>query len=1511
MDALVNHHDFFISLAEYSSLALMLGLLFSYVLHRHAARAFGILWLAMMASLLLPCGSMLVKHFEWGFWEESTPAPMSTRVTPLENIAIESDPIVEEEILDFSNDLEPYEGLSLVHQVSLEAHAPFPWKSTLLIGWGCLSLALILRLVIRWQHIRLLLNQCTDQHHHLTEQLERDLPSSLQINRNLRILSHPQIRTPAIWCWGRNLTLLIPEQVQPNTDWVSVFCHELAHAQRRDHLSGLLAEIQVCLLPWQPLMWWAKHRLALLSEQACDDWVLASGRKGTDYAESLLNLLPQRQVAFVPTMASSRKGVAGRIERILKDQCGNPRLGILWTVGATLIAIIIGTGIALAQTRPATEKENTQPIQASNIITESDENTSVAWHIMRQNNDLPLLHGMPQRLLLTIEEHPDRQDPIWQGSGNDKLTVNVTVDQNRVGEILLGLFTTADWTEDPVQLRSCPQAGETTFENLPTGEFYIGAIIGSTNGIHSGGCHSTWPQPITITHSSITQADVLLAYDVLSPWFSLDFEALSQQTRQDTDFDSNPIRGRITDASGQPVPFAEITYNSEDHRTHPWTKTYSNKNGIYQIDKVSAPFKVNAYRTEVLPDLYGYRDQYLHHYQTSDPSENIDLQFNDFPTGTAQLRGQVVDINETPLQEFTIRIIPDQESVFSYEIPFITTDGRFELNNLPPGRYALSVFPLNFTSGRYRLVGQSVTLSNHQPIEVHLTWSEYGLILWGCVQFNESYPTEGLRVLSPRIPFTTRTLKSRVDQEGFFHINLKEWEAYNIYDQNDFELCISIPYDDGLLYPIGQIPFDALHKDQAQVKPVILASPPADAPHIGESQKDRRHRLRLASAREHGEVLIIQQAHESDEEFKLRRIWLAALDNAGIPIKIQSGETEESFRARRLKEVSQWQKRHDLNQEPNESDIDFHDRIVKCLKNEQTEINTEDPSNTESIQQNPGESDAAFRARRARELAKQRAKESHRESSPLATDPQAPQLKATTESLLQHDDESQAAYQQRLFESAVKAAQIYIPYQSQETTYEYHIRRKMELDKLRSQLALTPPDHVDLAIFHERLVEQIQDLIPTQSEYTSEEIEIKQNPGESDAAFRARRARELARRRARNRDGINPPLATDPEAPRLKANPESLLQRSDESPAAYQQRLFESAVQAAQIYIPYRPHEMNSEYHARRIDELEQLRNKLTLTPPANEDLSLFYEHLVEQIQDLFPTQSEYTSVEIRQHPGESDASFRARRARELAKRRAAGRDGINLPLATDPEAPRLKSEPESLLQRSDESQTAYQQRLFESAVKAAQVYIPYQTDETTSEYHARRQRELATLRSQLTLTPTNNANLTLFYERLVEQIQALIPTQSAETSAETEIKQNPGESDAAFRARRARALAKRRAEAHEKTVHSLAQDPQGPKLKASSESLLQYPDESQADYQQRLFESAIRAAQVYIPYQPQESTSEYHARRKKVLSELRDKLTLTPPVNEDLALFHERLVEQIQTLLPTQTANATEDNEN
>jgi DNA repair exonuclease SbcCD ATPase subunit len=122
---------------------------------------------------------------------------------------------------------------------------------------------------------------------------------------------------------------------------------------RWDHVSGLIAELAVCILPWNPLLWWSKKRMVRLSEQACDDWVLAGGCAGTDYAQSLLNLSPELQMAFMPTVIGKEKPMKKRIYRIVKEKCGIPKIGTLWAIVVTMIAVTLTVGVALAQRRPA------------------------------------------------------------------------------------------------------------------------------------------------------------------------------------------------------------------------------------------------------------------------------------------------------------------------------------------------------------------------------------------------------------------------------------------------------------------------------------------------------------------------------------------------------------------------------------------------------------------------------------------------------------------------------------------------------------------------------------------------------------------------------------------------------------------------------------------------------------------------------------------------------------------------------------------------------------------------------------------------------------------------------------------------------------------------------------------------------------------------------------------------------------------------------------------------------
>lgn len=154
-------------------------------------------------------------------------------------------------------------------------------------------------------------------------------------------------------------------QTRDDVDWVGIFCHELAHLRRRDHLSAMLAELLVCLLPWHPMVWWARRRLALLSEQACDDWVVATNRTPTSYADSLVSLVPQRR-ALALSMAHSRNGLAYRIHRILGGRWSRPSSGGWWS--GAVWAVAAGLVLALMLAQPGTAKDERSATTAASSL---------------------------------------------------------------------------------------------------------------------------------------------------------------------------------------------------------------------------------------------------------------------------------------------------------------------------------------------------------------------------------------------------------------------------------------------------------------------------------------------------------------------------------------------------------------------------------------------------------------------------------------------------------------------------------------------------------------------------------------------------------------------------------------------------------------------------------------------------------------------------------------------------------------------------------------------------------------------------------------------------------------------------------------------------------------------------------------------------------------------------------------------------------------------------------------
>jgi len=158
--------------------------------------------------------------------------------------------------------------------------------------------------------------------------MHRELASAtrrLSVARPIRMLLSDRINVPLVWGFLRPV-LILPAS---SRNWSRerfrvVILHEVAHVRRFDVLSLMVGRLATALYWFHPLSWMVEREGRRECERACDDLVLRTGARASDYADHLLGIAAGEDLAesyASVTLAMARPSeLEGRLVSILRAE---------------------------------------------------------------------------------------------------------------------------------------------------------------------------------------------------------------------------------------------------------------------------------------------------------------------------------------------------------------------------------------------------------------------------------------------------------------------------------------------------------------------------------------------------------------------------------------------------------------------------------------------------------------------------------------------------------------------------------------------------------------------------------------------------------------------------------------------------------------------------------------------------------------------------------------------------------------------------------------------------------------------------------------------------------------------------------------------------------------------------------------------------------------------------------------------------------------------------------------
>jgi len=136
-----------------------------------------------------------------------------------------------------------------------------------------------------------------------------------------------------------------------------VLLHELAHVERHDCFTQLIAQVACSIYWFNPLAWVAAHRMRVERELACDDRVIAAGAKASDYATNLLEVARSlRAPSFTSSSAIAMarpSQLSGRLLAVLDS--GRNRRSVTRRIAFAAVVAAVAVSLPLAALTPRAE----------------------------------------------------------------------------------------------------------------------------------------------------------------------------------------------------------------------------------------------------------------------------------------------------------------------------------------------------------------------------------------------------------------------------------------------------------------------------------------------------------------------------------------------------------------------------------------------------------------------------------------------------------------------------------------------------------------------------------------------------------------------------------------------------------------------------------------------------------------------------------------------------------------------------------------------------------------------------------------------------------------------------------------------------------------------------------------------------------------------------------------------------------------------------------------------------